>query len=117
MFELGLYAFGAFFLYMLLLPLIGAIIGVLVYMGTPYLAGIAFASILHKTLHGSFFELGAFWIVAIVWTILLVHMRQIYKKVLELEHAWHEGHYMAAATVLLMGHPYRKAKKALVSCQ
>ena len=115
MFELGLYAFGAFFLYILLLPLIGAIIGAIAYLGTPYIAGIAFASVLHKALVGSFFELGAFWIVAIVWAILLVYMRQIYNKVLELEHAWYEGHYTAATAVLLMGHPYRKAKKALAS--
>lgn len=115
MFEAGFYALGAFFLYILLLPLIGAIIGAIAYLGTPYLAGIALASGLHKTLVSSFFELGAFWIFAIVWAILLVYMRQIYNKDLELEHAWHESHYMAATAVLLMGHPYRKAKESLAS--
>ena len=115
MFEFGLYIIGGFLLYLLLLPLIGMAIGGILYIGVPYSVGIVLASITHKLFHGSFVDLGAFWIVAIIWAVLLVHIRTIYNKILELEHAWHQGHYLAATTILLMGHPYRKAKKALVS--
>lgn len=115
MFELGLYIVGAFLLYILLFPLLGMAIGGLIYCGTPYLAGIALASITHKIFHGSFFDLGAFWVVAFLWAALLVHIRQICKKALELDLSWHEGHYIAATNILLMGRPYRKARRVLAA--
>jgi hypothetical protein len=112
MFEFGLYAVFMFFFYLLLLPLFGFLIGVAVYVGTPYLAGVALACVAHKVFHGSFFDLGVFWFVALAWSVAIVHMRQILKTVLEIEHSWHEGHYLAATNVLLMGKPYRKLKRA-----
>ena len=116
MLETTLYVLGAFCIYILLLPLLGVVVGLLAYVGLPYLAGIAMASITHKVFNGSFFEMGAYyWLFGIVWAILLVHMRQIYNKVLELKHEWFEGHYLAASTILLMGRPYRKLKKTTAS--
>ena len=113
MIEFGMYVLFAFFLFVVVLPLTGAILGVTALMGLPYLMGVAVACVAHKVFHGSYFDLGAFWILALVWSILLVNVRQIYKKTLELEHAWHEGHYLAATTILLMGHPYRKLKRTM----
>lgn len=115
MFDFGMYLVGAFLLYILLLPLFGMIVGGILYVGAPYLAGVAIASITHKYFHGSFCDLGAFWLVAVLWTALLLHIRSIYKKALEFEHSWHEGHYLAATTILMMGHPYRKAKRTMAS--
>lgn len=116
MIELGLYAIGAFLIYILFLPLVGAAIGVLIYAGLPYLAGLVMASIAHKVLQGSFFDMGAYcWMFGVLWAVLLVHTRQIFNKALELRHAWFEGHYLAAATILLLGRPYRKRKRAMVS--
>jgi hypothetical protein len=112
MFEFGVYVLCAFLLFVVLLPLMGAIVGIVAYMGLPYLAGVAFACAAHKIFHGSYFDLGAFWILALIWVVLLVYVRQVCKKALELESTWHEGHYLAASTILLMGHPYRKIKKA-----
>ena len=48
-----------------------------------------------------------------VWGVAIVHTRQTDKKTLELEHTWHEGHYLAAMTRLLMRRPYRKIKRAI----
>ena len=115
MIEFGMYVFFAFFLFVVVLPLAGAILGVTALMSIPYLMGVAVACVAHKVFHGSYFDLGVFWILALVWSVLLVNVRQIYKKTLELEHAWHEGHYLAATTILLMGHPYRKMKKARIN--
>ena len=111
MFEFGLYVLFAFLLFVVVLPLMGSVLGIATYMSLPYLAGVAVACVAHKLFHGSYFDLGAFWLLALIWSILLVNIRQIYRKTLELEHAWHEGHYLAASTILLMGHPYRKMKK------
>ena len=115
MFEFGLYVLGAFLLFTLILPLIGAVIGVLIYIGLPYFGGIIIASIFYKLSYGSFLDMGAFWGVAILWAILLVSIRHILSKVLEYELAWHEGHYLAATTIVLMGSPYRKRKSALTA--
>lgn len=115
MLESLAYVLCAFLFFVLLLPLAGMIIGAVLYVGLPYLAGIAVACVAHKLFHGSFFDLGAFWLLALLWAVVVVHMRQIYQKMLELEHAWHEGHYLAATTIVMMGQPYRKKKKAMAS--
>ena len=114
MIEFGLYVIFVFFLYVVVLPLTGAIVGVTAFMSFPYLIGIAVACVAHKVFHGSYFDLGSFWILALIWSILLVNVRQIYKKIHELEYTCHEGHYLADTTILLMGHPYRKMKKATI---
>ena len=114
MIEFGMYVLFAFFLFVVFLPLAGAVVGVAAYIVLPYLIGIAVACVAHKVFHGSYIDLGAFWILALVWSVLLVNVRKIFQKTLELEHAWHEGHYLAATTILLMGHPYRKMKKATI---
>lgn len=113
MIEFGLYVIGMFLFYILVLPLVGILLGSVVYLGLPYLAGVALACIAHKVFHGSFLDLGAFWLLAFTWSVALVHTRQLHKKVLELEHSWHEGHYLAATTLLLMGNPYRKMKRLM----
>ncbi|MDH3997710.1 MAG: hypothetical protein OET90_02620 [Desulfuromonadales bacterium] len=114
MIETILYVLGAFCIYILLLPLLGVAVGLLVYVGLPYLAGIVMAGITYKILHGSFFEMGAsYWLFGVVWAVLLVRMRQIFSKILELKHRWFEGHYLAASTIFLMGRPYRKLKKSM----
>ena len=115
MIEFGMYVLFAFFLFAVFLPLAGAILGVMALMTLPYLVGVAVACVAHKVFHGAYFDLGAFWILALIWSILLVNVRQIYKKTLELEHAWHEGHFLAATTILLIGHPYRKMKRARIN--
>jgi len=113
MIEIILYIFGAFFICMFGFPLLGVVIGFVV-MGLPYLAGIVLACITHNIFYGSFLDMGAYyWLFGIVWAVLLVHARQIYKK--EMKPEWHEGHYLAAPHVLLMRRPYRKQKKAMVS--
>ena len=112
MIEFGMYVLFAFFLFVVVLPLTGAILGVTALISLPYLMGVAVACVAHKVFHGSFFDMGAFWLIALAWGVAIVHTRQIYKKILELEHSWHEGHYLAATTILLMGKPYRKIKKA-----
>ena len=74
--------------------------------------GIALAAITHKIFHGTFLDLGVFWLVSLLWAILLVYIRSIYRKVLEFNYSWHEGHYLAATTILMIGYPYRKAKRS-----
>jgi len=83
-------------------------------MGLPYLAGIVLACITHNIFYGSFLDMGAYyWLFGIVWAVLSVLARRIYKN--EKKPEWHAGHYLAASNVLLMRRPYRKQKKAMVS--
>ncbi len=111
MFEFGLYVLGAFFLYVLLLPLAGALVGFVIYMGLPHLMSVAIACIAHKKIYGSYFDLGAFWILALVLSVGIVYIRQIYQKTLEMGYEWHEGYFLASKTILELGLPYRKIKK------
>lgn len=115
MIEIVLCIIGAFVLYAVLLPLIGAFIGVAIHAGFPYLMGIVIASIIHKVFHGSYVNLELFWIFALAWSVILFQVRKFYKKSLELDYSWHEGHFQAAKIILFMGLPYRKAKRATVS--
>ncbi len=115
MFEFGLYVLGAFFLYVLLLPLAGALVGFVIYMGLPYLMGVAMASIGHKVFHGSYFDIGSFWLIVLAWSVGIVLIRQIHKKILGLDYSWHEGHYLAATGILLLGRPYRKARRTIAN--
>ena len=101
----GIYVLGAFSLYVLILPLVGIILGTLLYVGLPYIAGIAVAGMGNIFVYGSFFYLGVFWVLALIWVVGVALMRQASKKILQFAPAWYEGHGLAAKSVIMMGHP------------
>lgn len=91
---------GAFFLFMLLLPLFGCLVGICLRILFPYLLGVVIALLVSSQL----VELGLLSVCAIVvgWAGLMLTTR-IWLGRLELQLSWVQGHYRSAGMVLSFG--------------
>ncbi len=109
MVDFFLLAVSAFFLFAVVLPLFGVIVGASAYYLLPYLfGGIALLTL------GLFSETGILmswwlWLPALLWAVLVHLIRRKFRALgLNIEH------HHAAHAVLLAGIPYRRKKKQLL---
>lgn len=90
---------GAFFLFLLGFPLIGACVGFFLLILFPYLFG---GILIYLAMAQLFTPTGAWWEYALpllAWAILIFGTRQIDRRY----HAWHQGHWRAVLLAVTFG--------------
>jgi len=99
---------GAFFLYLLVLPLIGLVVGVLFRVLTPYWL---FGCFLYALLETFAIETTAwsFWLPLLTWCALTLAARQWSERTGNAQFRWFEGHVSGVMLLLTLGlYPVRK---------
>jgi|GEM_PF-799638 len=102
---------GAFLLYLVILPLLGMLVGTLLYLGLPY----AFGGIVSVMIFVKILALPMGWVFALfsagIWACLVAYARVKNQTFSEQPLAWHEGHFAGAFSVLALGLPYFARKQ------
>jgi len=105
------FVIGAFLLYLVVLPILGMLIGTVLYLGLPY----AFGGIVAAMVFVKILALPMGWVFTLflagIWACLVGYSRAKNRAFSAQPLAWHEGHFGGAFTVLTMGLPYQARKQ------